>query len=202
MKIVKFKNEKDWLDYRQGKITGTKLKEIIVMRGKQEKIGFYKLIADKIALPKNEDETGLERGHNLEKIAIEKYSEKINKKIDTSLLIWEADFNENIAISPDGIIDEAEAVECKCLSSEKHIEAYLTQKISNDYYYQVLQYFIVNSDLQKLHFIFYDDRMPDKIKLFVIIKTREELKEDIEKWKEYEINKINEINKIVEELSF
>ena len=68
------------------------------------------------------------------------------------------DDDENIAVSPDGFIGTTEAVECKCLSSARHIEALLTRAIPSEYEYQVLQYFIVNDKLEMLNFVCYDPR--------------------------------------------
>ena len=52
---------------REGKITGSRLKDIIVKRGTGKKIGFYSLIAEKLGIPAEEGETPMERGSRLEK---------------------------------------------------------------------------------------------------------------------------------------
>ena len=49
MKINKYDNREEWLKSREGRITGSKLKDIIVKRGTGKKKGYYQLIADKIA---------------------------------------------------------------------------------------------------------------------------------------------------------
>jgi hypothetical protein len=44
-------------------------------------------------------------------------------------VIWSRDDDDNIAVSPDGsVVGAPAAFEVKCLSSAKHIEAYLTKK--------------------------------------------------------------------------
>jgi predicted phage-related endonuclease len=173
MKVIKFEDEEKWLEYRKGKITGTRLKDIISKNGtKQKKIGFYEIIADRISIPPD-NENRLERGHRLEDCAIRKFEKKTGKKVENDLVMWVRGDNEDIALSPDGYIGTKEAVEVKCLASAKHIEAYLTQKIPSEYEYQVLQYFICNDDLERLYFVFYDNCCP--IDMFYLIVDRADI---------------------------
>ena len=125
MKTRKFETREEWLDARRGKITGTRLKDVITLRGTGKKIGFYELIAERLAIPAT-DESAMERGQSLEPEAVAKFVAETGKEVDTSLVLWSSDENENIAISPDGFVGETEAVEVKCLSSARHIEAFLT----------------------------------------------------------------------------
>src|SRR3990167_2462315 len=140
MKVTKFEDEQSWLDARLGKITGTRLKDLINKRGGSPKIGFYELIAERICIPAT-DEGAMDRGKRLEDEAVDRFSKETGKKVNNDLVIWTRDDNENIAISPDGCIGATEAVEVKCLGSARHIEAWLTKEIPNEFEYQVLQYF-------------------------------------------------------------
>lgn len=200
MKTLKFDTKEEWLEGRKGKITGSRLKDIVVKRGTGKKIGFYELIAERIAYPKG-DQNPMDRGTELEPQAVERFIKETGKKVDTSLVIWMRDDNESIAISPDGFIGKTEAVEAKCLSSARHIEAFLTQQIPDEYEYQKLQYFIVNDSLKKLHFAFYDPRIPCK-DFFVIEVNREDVKEDIETYLEYQRATLQEVTEIVTNLTF
>jgi predicted phage-related endonuclease len=132
------------------------------------------------------------------------FEEETGKKVE-KVGLCVSDFNEDIALSPDGLIKNGkkytEAVECKCLGSAWHLKAIIEKELPSDYELQVLQYFIVNEDLEKLYFVFYDPRIICK-PYFCIEITRDEVKEDIEKYKEYQINIMNEINQIIEELAF
>lgn len=201
MKIISFENQEEWLAYRTGRVTGSRLKDLIVKRGTNEKIGFYQIIAEKIAVAPD-DENPMDRGHRLEEEALELFSKEIGKKIDNSLVIWQDENIPEIALSPDGMISEKEAVEVKCLNSAKHIEAKLTGDFPKEYKEQVLHYFIVNPNLKTLHFVMYDPRMPDELQLLKFKIERKHIEEEIESTRQYIIDKIDNINKIVKQLTF
>jgi putative phage-type endonuclease len=200
MKVKYFATKDDWLEGRKGKITGSVLKDIVVKRGSGEKVGFYQIIADRIS--QKTDEDPMERGSRLEPEAIDVFSSKIGKDIDTSLVIWERDDNPSIAISPDGFMGETEAVEVKCLSGAKHIESYLTNKIPEEYHYQVLQYFIVNEKLETLYFVLYNPEMPEKIQMHYFIISRKDVQDQVDTYTAYQKEKLATIDEIINTLTF
>ena len=200
MKIITFETEEEWIEARRGKITGTKLKGIVLRRTTAPKIGFYELIAERLASAPGM-ERPVDRGLELEGEAVEKFAEETKKKVDTSLVMWVREDVESIAVSPDGVIGKTEAVEVKCLSSANHIQAYLTQKVPAEYEMQITQYFIVNDELQKLYLVFYDPRLMVK-QLFYLTVKRKDIEEEIKEYLEYEKKTIEEVNRIVNELSF
>ena len=201
MKTLTFQTKEDWFSARRGKITGSRLKDIIVKRGTGKKIGFYELIAERLATEPEGDETPMDRGTRLEGEAMQKFTEKTGIEVDTSLVIWSRDDNESIALSPDGFIGETKAVEVKCLSSASHIKAFLTQEIPDEYEMQTLQYFIVNDKLETLYVAFYDPRIPVK-DFFIIELHRKDLEETIKEYLDYQRKTIEEVNKIVNQLTF
>lgn len=199
MRTHKFTDRDAWLAARRGKITGSRLKDIITKRGNGKKIGFYELIAERLGIPAD-GENPMDRGTRLEPEALALFEKETGKKLDTSLILWTRDDREDIAISPDGIIGKTEAVEAKCLASARHIEAFLTEKIPAEYHEQGLQYFIVNDKLRKLHFAFYDPRLLAK-PFFIITLNRKDLEEEIAEILEYERTTLTEIDDIVATLS-
>lgn len=200
MKIQTFEDQEAWMFARRGKITGSRLGDVTPKAtGKGKKIGFYELIAERLGIPAD-DEGAMNRGHRLEPEAIDYFKKETGKEVDTSLVIWTRDDNESIAVSPDGMIGETEAVEVKCLSSARHIEAVLTGKIPDEYRYQVLQYFIVNEALQNLYFVFYDPRLLAK-PFFMITFRREDMQAEITGMLETERKTIEEIEEIVNKLT-
>lgn len=199
MNIEKYTTEDEWLNGRLGKITGTTLKDLIKNRNKQL---FYKKIAEKIAVEEDINISPIDRGKELEKEAIFLLQKDINKTFNTDLVIWSREDVKEIAISPDGFLDNLkEAVEVKCLNSAEHIQAIIEKRYPPKYHYQVLQYFIVNEKLEKLYFVMFDPRV--KIKEYIkFIINREDIQNEINETMEYEIQKIDEINNIVKNLTF
>jgi putative phage-type endonuclease len=198
MKTLKFENQEEWLEARKTKITGSRLKDIIVKRGTGQKIGFYELIAERLAIP-SDGEDPMERGHRLETEALERFTQETGKEVDGSLVMWVREDNESIAISPDGIINDEEAVEVKCLASSRHIEAYLTKEVPKEYEEQINQYFVVNDKLQKMYMVFYDPRLSVKDFFFLTVNRNQE---KVDELLAYQNNIIEEVNKIVKQLSF
>lgn len=201
MKTVYFDDEEKWLEARRGKITGSRLKDLIVLRGKGEKMGFWELVAERLGLPPGE-ENAMERGHKLEPEALDRFEAATGKTVIRDLAIWFREDDPDIAVSPDGWIGKGmkEAVEVKCLSSARHIQAVMTNEIPDEYHYQVLQYFIVNDKLQTLHFCFYDPRL--RVKDFHAIEvTREQLTEEIETTLTYQRDKLKKVEEIVSSLT-
>lgn len=84
--------------------------------------------------------------------------------------------------------------------SASHIEAFVTKEIPSEYEHQVLQYFVVNEDLEKLYFVFYDPRMPKDF--FWIERTRAELQADIDYYLELEHRVLAEVADIEKMLTF
>lgn len=195
-------NSEAWREWRKGKITGSRLGDIIVKRGNGRKLGFYEVLAERLAIATDSDNVdAMARGHELESPALTAFEEHTGITVSRESVVWVSDFNEHIACSPDGEINDEEATEVKCLSSAKHLQAYFEQKIPSDYEEQVAQYFIVNEKLQALHVIFYDPRIPAK-PVHVIIVNRVDIEDDIETYKAYELEALEDINNKIIELTF
>lgn len=198
MIVTKFETNEDWLGARLCKITGSRLKDIVVKRGTGKKKGFYELIAERIGYPADK-ENPMDRGHRLEEEAMERFRAMTGKEVDTSLVIHSREDDENIAVSPDGVVSEIEEVEVKCLSSASHIEAYLTKQVPDEYHLQTVQYFVVNDKLQTLNVCFYDPRLK-VADFFVLTVTRMDVLAEIEAMLIYERETLREVNDIVNSL--
>jgi hypothetical protein len=152
----------------------------------------YKLIAERIAKPINPNDyadripegatySAMLRGQILEDEARELISEKLGKQIIPGR-VWQSEENEYMICSPDGEFeDETEAVEIKCLDSWKVVKAYYEKHPPLDYEAQIIQYFLVNENLQKLYFCIYSDVFtnPD-LGLQIFELKREDYREKIE----------------------
>ena len=71
-----------------------------------------------------------------------------------------------------------------------------------EYEFQVLQYFIVNDDLEQLHVVLYDPRFIENLQTVIITVDRETLKDDIETYREYQEKMLVEIEELATKLSF
>ena len=183
------------------KITGTDLKK--VLGSKTVRDGFFlEILAERISRDDGYDETELERGIRLESDAIKAFEQATGKTV-AQVGLCVADDCQFIASSPDGLIDNngkyTEAVEIKCLSSKNHVKAWLDDKVPSDYYAQVVQYFIVNDDLETLYFTLYDPRISIK-PIHIIEVKRQEIQEDIAEYKQKQIEFLQEIENKLNEL--
>lgn len=195
-------NTEEWLEWRKGKITGSRLGDVIVKRGTGRKLGFYEVLAERLSIQTETDNVdAMQRGHDLEEVAVAEFEEITGKKVKTNCGVWVSDSNENIAISPDGEISKTEACEVKCLSSAKHLQAYFEKEIPSEYEAQSMQYFIVNEKLEQLHFIFYDPRIPAKPLHFITI-DRSVCADIIKTYKEYQEEALKDIDAKIAELTF
>jgi len=201
MKTLRFETREAWMEARKRKITGSGLKDItLAARGGGPKIGFYKMIAERVAVDPD-GQNPMERGTELEEEAIKRFEAETGKTVDQSLVLWSRDDNPDIAISPDGVISDEEAVENKCLSSALHIKALLTNEVPDEYHEQKIQYFVVNEKLQKLYFCFYDPRLAVK-QFFYITVTRDEVQNEVDYYLEVERKVLEDVARIVNQLSF
>ena len=199
MKIQRFEDEESWKQARLGKVTGTRLKDLIVKRGTNKKLGFYEIIAERLSIP-DDYENPMERGKILEKEAIARFTKETGIEVDDGLVIWSREDNESIAISPDAYTEDlTKAVECKCLGSAYHIKAIVEKSLPKEYEEQVLQYFITNDKLETLYFVMYDPRIQKDYICFEV--HRDEVASLVAEYIELERTTLNEIEEIVNELS-
>lgn len=168
----------EWLHLRKGKITGTTLKAIMgTSRARQDAV--YDVIAESIRTGVDSDyENPMDRGTRLEPEAIAAFEFETGKKVDRPGFCQKDD-DDKISNSPDGLIGETEAIEVKCMGGKNHVKLWITNEVPDDYYWQVVQYFVVNEKLEKLYFVGYNPDIPSH-SLHIIEVNRETLSEDIE----------------------
>ena len=70
----------EWIEFRKGKISGTRLGDIYAKRGGR-KIGFYETIAERLS-NERDDEDRMARGLRLEDDAIAKFEQVTGKKVN------------------------------------------------------------------------------------------------------------------------
>lgn len=150
-----------WLEARKGKITGTRLKDVL----KTDNLpAIYEMLAE---LGSDEiEETfankAMLRGIECEPIAREMY------QVITGNVIEEVGFcvafdNDYLCVSPDGFTpDRLGAIEIKSPSTSTHVKYIIGDRVPTEYLPQVLTYFLVNEKLEWLDFISFDDRYKPK----------------------------------------
>lgn len=173
-----------WLQYRKWKITWTSLKSVMWWE-KAQLTTMYELLAE---LYIEEEDLRpmeiLERWHELEVVARLLFQDLTAKKVEEVGFI---DKDDDHGLSPDGIIKDmygkyTEALEIKCPRGKNYMKYYIEGVLPSDYKHQVINYFLVMSDLKLLHFMIFN---PETIKDFptykIIEVTREELQDDLKK---------------------
>jgi hypothetical protein len=208
MKSLTFESREAWLNWRLGKATGSTLKEMVNLRDGGTKPGVYRAAAESLigpaAIDADDDEKAMERGIRLEPVAIARFEKETGKKVQRGIIGWEREDDSRMAVSPDGVIGKTCAVEVKCLSIGKHLEAIYTKKIPKNtagYEEQLAQYFIVNKGLKKVFYVFYDDRFPAPLDFFVLEFTRKDMKEEIAKLEALEHDAVAKVREIVNAVS-
>ncbi|MDC1191149.1 hypothetical protein N8148_03005, partial [Gammaproteobacteria bacterium] len=76
------------------------------------------------------------------------------------------------------------AIETKCLAGYKQVKAFFEKEYPKEYHNQVIQYFLVNDDLETLHFVMYHDDMPEKLQMLIFEVSRADILNDMEVQKE------------------
>ncbi len=206
MKSVEYESREAWLNARLGKITGSALKETVNLRDGATKAGVWRTAAESIigSAAIAEDDLSstqvMQRGHDLEPVAIARFEKETGKKVKRGYILWERDDDSRMAVSPDGMIGKTAAIEVKCLLSPKHLEALYTKAIPKNtggYEEQAAQYFIVHEKLTKLFYAFYHPDFPDGLDFFYLTFTRADMQEDIDMLMAAERSAVAKIREIV-----
>jgi len=162
---------KEWLDLKKGRVTGTRLKEVM---GRSPKKLMYEMIAEKYDSTPGYQTSAMSEGTLKEPWAVDQYQE------ETGQTVKEIGFISNgpdIGLSPDGMVGKRKAIEVKCPSLPKHIE-YIVNGIPSEYLWQIVHYFVVIEDLEELDFVSYHPNFPIK-ELHIVNIKREALAEKI-----------------------
>ena len=203
MKVIDIEQRTDeWYDIRKGKFTGKKANRAMSSRKDTVEDCFYELLSERLSIDEEEDESAMERGTRLEPEAIKKFEEVTGKKVET-VGFCVSDISEHIAYSPDGLIKTKgkyrENVEAKCLSGKNHLRAYIEQKVPQEYWFQIIQAFVVNDDLDLNYLAFYDPRIAE-IPFFYLTVKRGDVLEDIEVSRQKQLDMLEKIDDTITNL--
>lgn len=196
MKLYKEIEQKTpaWHYIRKGKITGTTLKAIMGTP-KAKKDAYYELVGERLTVgDMDSDEKPMDRGNRLEPEARAMYQFKTGEIIE-EVGFCESDENEFMGYSPDGLIrGGVKGLEIKCPETKNYVKGWFENKIPDEYYYQVIQSFIVNEKMEELDFVLYHPEI-EVYPMHIINVKRSDLQDEIESVKKVQIEFIEEINK-------
>lgn len=213
MKIIEVEQgSSEWMSFREGKRTGTTVGKIFAKSRKTGEmydttkplITFYQKVAERLAEGTGDDdglESSRERGKDLEEEAINEAERRLGLKLIRGN-VWQADDLNHIE-SPDAYTKDLKtAVEIKCLSSARHIQAICENRPPQEYYAEYLNYFLVNDDLETLYIFLYDPRfMLDHLKWHAFKLSRKDIEYDIERLRDIDAYAEELISKTVTELA-
>lgn len=182
-------NTEEWEEFRKGKSGGSAFYKIFKAGGRSNgsiNDQFFKMLAERVARPMTPNDymdrvpdgvpfSWAVRGHILEEDAAKLFAERYHKNLKPGY-VWMSGYDENSYVSPDRAIVNTqgnirEAVEIKCLSSEKVLKIWYERMnmepeecdfdiLPSEYQSQVLKYFMVNEGLKKLYWVLYTDLIP------------------------------------------
>lgn len=150
----------EWLDFRSTRISGTDAYSLL--KGKS--------IPDILYSKQHNSFTGnfyTERGHALEEVAKDIYSEARRKVTNAGAII--NDKYPNAMYSPDGLIDERGLVECKAFNSERHFKNY--QKIEPQIMAQI-QFGLFLSERKYCDLILFNPDLDDPKDMMLIRRVK------------------------------
>lgn len=185
----------------------TEEEKAVLASESDKKLEFYRVIAEKLSTAPD-DEERRDRGHRLESEGADRFGMEFNKKLEV-VGCCVSDVDDRIINSPDRLVKPkkagiyTEAVEVKCLSSARHLQAIIENQVPEEFFTQKVQYFCVNEKLEKLYFVFYDDRFKYRnLQLHVIEVTRESLGHWPETMIKYQLAQLKDMDEIIERLAF
>lgn len=157
----------EWLSLREGKVTGTKLGKCFAKSRivgelydtTKRNLTYYEILAERLAEGTGEDKdlsSSRERGHELESEAIDEAEKVLGIEFERGG-VWVA--SDTHIESPDGYSkDMTTAIEVKCLSSGRHLMAYMENEPPKEYFGEYMNYFLTNDKLETLFICLYDPR--------------------------------------------
>jgi exodeoxyribonuclease (lambda-induced) len=187
----------EWYLLRLGKITGTKMKSLMSKEWKS----IIDEVVSEILTQKTEEayvNKNMQWGIDNEDFAVYEYEKKFFVETTSCGFCLSTKY-KYLGLSPDGWVGYNGAIEVKCPSSKTHVKYIREDKIPTEYVWQIVNYFIVNENLEWLDFVSFDPRF-EHSKLWVKRVNREDLEEKIKEAELMLIKAETEINNLLNKL--
>lgn len=192
----------EWRAIRKGSIGGTRVKSVFA---KNNLPLIDELIAERHSdtIEENFVNDEMQRGIDLEPVAIAEFMERTDLFVDTFGLVTNEKF-PNCHLSPDGLIlDGAEipmaGVEVKCPSTKKHVEYIRTNRVPAEYKKQVFHYFALVETIETMYFVSYDPRFEIR-PIHIVTIHREDIIDDLKEYEEGLTKFIKKLDKYESEI--
>ena len=176
----------EWKAIRKGSIGGTRVKSVFA---KNNLPLIDELIAERHSdtIEENFVNDAMQRGIDLEPVAIAEFMERTDLFVDTFGLVTNDKF-KGCHLSPDGLIlDGAEipmaGVEVKCPSTKKHVEYIRTNRVPAEHKKQVFHYFALVETIETMYFVSYDPRFEIR-PIHIVTIPREDIIDDLKEYEE------------------
>lgn len=191
------------LDFDEKKIKVDELKMMIedadpefsfrVMEIKFNKDFQYKMLAKEVAKKSEdleEDENPLQRGHDLEPMAIALFEKRKGVEVETVGFV-SLDEEERVGLSPDGMIKNGgvytAGVEVKSPCTWKYLKYWIEDVFPEEYKEQCLDYFVQSDDIQTVYLVLHNPRI-DIHPLHIFELHRVDFERDIRIYKQAQID--------------
>ena len=185
----------EWYSAKIGKVGASRLDAVCAKgQGVTRKNYMMELLIARLTgeYPESYISPEMQRGIDLETEASYAYENLTgNVVMQTGFILHP--FIKDSGASPDGLIGIDGGLEIKCPNTATHLKYLMTDKIDTKYIYQ-MQWGMACTERQWWDFVSYDNRLPDKLKIYV---QRFERDEDIIKFLTEEVEEfIKELNEL------
>ena len=189
----------EWFKHKIGKVGASRLDAVCAKgQGVTRKNYMMELLIARLTgeYPESYTSPEMQRGIDLETEARFAYENLTgNVVMETGFILHP--FIKDSGASPDGLIGIDGGLEIKCPNTATHLKYLMTHKIDTKYIYQ-MQWGMACTERQWWDFVSYDNRLPDKLKIYV---QRFERDEDIIKFLTEEVEEfIKELNELQSKL--
>lgn len=170
-----------WLHERLGKLTASRMKDVIAVttKGPSASRDKYKLelIAERLTGMQTDHyvNAAMIHGQITEKDAVRAYEESKGIKTETVWFVPHPKI-ENAGASPDRRVGDNGLLEVKCPNTATHIVTLLEKKVSKDHQTQIQWQLACDPSRAWADYASYDPRLPPALRLVVIRVPRDEAK--------------------------
>ena len=198
----------EWYAARIGRITASRIKDVMAKTksgySASRKNYMAQLVCEILTDQPQESFTSaaMQYGIDTEAEARQAYEWASGEFVDECGFFNAPDI-ERSGASPDGLIDADGLIEIKCPNTATHLDTILSGKIDPGYVYQ-MQWQLYCSERKWCDFVSYDNRLPEKLRLFIKRVNRDddlisEIKDEVVKFLSELDDMINKLEELKSE---